>query len=120
MKVLIVDDSKTVAQVIGVMLKEEHHLHLWAKNGQEAIDILKKESGIDIILLDWNMPVIDGPSFLQINKDQKITSIPIIMLTTENKCDKITKIMDMGASEYITKPFTKDILFSKIQMVLNK
>ncbi|MBF0362000.1 MAG: response regulator transcription factor [Oligoflexia bacterium] len=120
MKVLIIDDSKTVAQVIGVMLKEEQHSHLWAKNGQEAIDILKTETGIDVILLDWNMPIVDGPTFLKLNQDEKITTVPIIMLTTENKFQKMTQMMDMGASEYITKPFTKDILFSKIQMVLSK
>ena len=119
MKVLIVDDSKTVAQVIGAMLKKDQHTYLLAQNGQEAMNILKQETDIDVILLDWNMPIVDGPTFIKLSKDEKIT-IPIIMLTTENKFQKMEQMMNMGAAEYLTKPFTKDILYSKIQMVLNK
>ena len=102
------------------MLPDEGYTTLDALNGQEAVDLLKSGEKVDVVLLDWNMPVMDGPTFLEAVRDEKLTDAPILMMTTENKIEKITKAISLGASEYIMKPFTEDILVSKIDFALKQ
>lgn len=118
MKVLIVDDSKAIYMMVSAMLKEKGHDALWAEDG---LDACKKLSGsnVDLVLLDWNMPNMSGPEFLEKNKSDGITSAPIVMMTTENKPDFIKKALELGAVEYIMKPFTSDILFNKLELVFD-
>lgn len=118
MTVLLVDDSNSIAMVVGAMLTEAGHEFERAKDGKEAVDLIEKGHQFDIILLDWNMPVMDGLEFLQYNKEKDIAKCPIVMMTTENKPEKIMIALENGAKEYIMKPFTKDILISKIETVL--
>lgn len=120
MKVLLVDDSSAIAKVVGEMLKEAGFSHERAENGKVATEILSKTNDFDLILLDWNMPQMDGIEFLKFNKEHNLTKAPIVMMTTENKPEKILKALENGASEYIMKPFTQDILISKIQTVTAK
>jgi two-component system chemotaxis response regulator CheY len=117
MKVLLVDDSNSVAIVVTQMLKEAGFDCIRAKDGQDAVDILMQDNGFDIVLLDWNMPNMDGLEFLEHNEKNKIVPCPIVMMTTENKPEKIMKALEHGASEYIMKPFTQDILVTKINAV---
>ena len=117
MKVLVVDDSKAIFMMVSQMLEEAGHQGFWAEDGQKAKEYLQANSDIDIVLLDWNMPVMNGPEFLQANLDEAFTKAPIIMMTTENKPDYIKKALSLGAVEYIMKPFTADILFNKFELV---
>lgn len=117
MKVLIVDDSKMILNVVSEMLKELGHEPFKAENGQIAVDFIKAGTAVELVLLDWNMPVLDGPGFLQSVKDEGLTTGPIVMMTTESKMEKINKAMQLGAKEYITKPFTKEVIEEKIKMV---
>ena len=118
MKVLLVDDSNSIAMVVGQMLKGAGHDVVRAKDGQDAVDIIMQDNGFDVILLDWNMPEMDGLEFLKHNQEKKIIDAPIIMMTTENKPEKIMIALQHGAKEYIMKPFTQDILISKIESVV--
>ena len=112
--ILIIDDSKSVHAFVKHCLTGYDAKIDSAMNGQEGIDLLsKKVKNYDLILLDWEMPVKDGPSTLP-----EITSIfenPILMMTSRNSMDDIQKMMGLGASEYIMKPFTKDILLGKLE-----
>lgn len=117
MNVLIVDDSKAIYMMVSQMLESGGHKGIWAEDGLKAIEAIKNNSNIDLILLDWNMPNMNGPEFLEANLKDKMTSAPIIMMTTENKPDFIKKALSLGAVEYIMKPFTSDILFNKISLV---
>ena len=119
MKVLIVDDSNSIIMVVSQMLTEAGHEPLRAKDGQEAVELIESGKQVDLILLDWNMPNMTGLDFLKYNFEKNITSSPIVMMTTENKPDKIREALQFGAREYIIKPFTQDILISKIQNVLD-
>lgn len=118
MKVLVVDDSKPITMMVSGYLGEAGHQALVAYNGQEAVDLLKGGEKVDLILLDWNMPVMGGLDFLKLNQSESFTSAPIVMMTTESKMEIISQSISLGAREYIMKPFTADILLEKIHMVL--
>ena len=117
MKVLIVDDSKMITMLVKDMLTKAGHSAEACENGSLGLDHLDKDSNYDLILLDWNMPVLDGPGFLKAFQTKAFNSIPIIMMTTENKPTIIKEALSLGAKEYIMKPFSSDILFSKIEML---
>jgi len=115
---MIVDDSKAIYMMVSGMLTEKGHEAVWAEDGNDACEKLKIEK-VDLILLDWNMPNMSGPEFLEKNNSDSITDAPIVMMTTENKPDFIKKALQLGAVEYIMKPFTSDILFNKIELVFD-
>ncbi len=115
MKILIVDDSNAIAMVVSEYIKELGFEAYHASNGKDAVDMISQEDIFDLILLDWNMPVMDGLSFLEFNQQNHLTKCPIMMMTTENKPEKIMKALELGALEYIMKPFSKEILELKIQ-----
>ncbi len=118
MKVLLVDDSRLVFSIVKSIFEENKIELKWAGNGKAGIDIIHADEQFDLILLDWNMPVLDGPSFLKEFKKHKKFVMPVLMLTTENSAVHIEKALELGVSEYIMKPFTGDILISKINSVL--
>lgn len=115
MKILIVDDSNAIAMVVSGYIKELGFEAYHALNGKDAVDMISQDDVFDLILLDWNMPVMDGLAFLEFNQANNLTKCPIMMMTTENKPEKIMKALELGAIEYIMKPFSKEILESKIQ-----
>ncbi|MAZ48227.1 MAG: response regulator [Halobacteriovoraceae bacterium] len=114
MKILIIDDSNSIAMMVGQFIKELGHDSYHATDGRDAIDMIAQEDNFDLILLDWNMPEMDGLEFLKYNQENSLTKTPIMMMTTENKPEKIMKALEFGAVEYIMKPFSKDVLESKI------
>ncbi|MEO1169273.1 MAG: response regulator [Pseudomonadota bacterium] len=116
-KCLVVDDSKVIRKVACHMLETLDFSVEEADHGGEALERLK--SGVpDIILLDWNMPVMDGMEFLQAMKALALDKRPkVIFCTTENDVDHIRRAMDAGADEYIMKPFDRETLQSKIELV---
>ena len=120
MKVLIVDDALTVRTMIRNILESEGFDVYEAENGAIALDAIKETIDFDIILLDWEMPEMDGLSFLvQVRKNKLVPNTKIIMLTSLNKMTNILKAMDAGADEYIMKPFTPDVVLEKIQSTVN-
>ncbi len=116
MKILSVDDSKTVRQVIQNMASVIAAEFLEAENGVEALKVLESCKGqVDLIILDWEMPEMDGREFLTIiKKDERYCSIPVIMLTTVSQKDKVIDAVRAGAKQYITKPFSGEDLLTKI------
>ena len=88
-----------------------------AENGKEALDQCKSRMP-DAVLLDWNMPVMDGIDFLTALRDLAGETGPkVIFCTTENDAEHITRAIDAGANEYIMKPFDRDIIEAKFQEV---
>ena len=116
MRVLIVDDSNAVSMMAKEMLKALGHEAERLKDAAECEEHLKKEK-YDLILLDWNMPKMQGIDFLELNQEKNITDAKIMMMTTENKPEFIVRALSTGACEYIMKPFTQDVLQSKIGQV---
>jgi two-component system, chemotaxis family, chemotaxis protein CheY len=120
MKVLIVDDSAVMRKMVTRGLRQAGYVFkevLEAGNGSEAIKVLN-EHKVDLIMLDWNMPVMNGLEFIKVARQAKLKT-PIVMLTTEGGDEQIAEAMAAGASGYLTKPFTAEKLKSRIDIVLD-
>lgn len=117
MKVLIIDDSVAIRKIIHKNLAEIGCDHiLEAKNGLEGISLVFENDDIDFCLVDWNMPKMDGYQFLEtmkIHDDYK--KIPIIMVSTESSSQRVGLAIDAGASGYIVKPFTNEVLQERLR-----
>ncbi len=114
---MIVDDSKAIRRVISGMLSKLNYSVLEAEDGACALDQYK-EKHPDIILLDWNMPGMDGLECLKQLRAMHEANRPIVvMCTTENTMPKIVAAMGEGADEYIMKPFDIDILKNKLEQL---
>ena len=118
MKILLVDDSNSQAMLVGQMLEQLGHFYVRANDGKHAIDLVQSDT-FDLVLLDWNMPIMTGIEFLELNFKSELVECPIVMMTAENKPEYIEQALKFGASEYIMKPFTQDILLSKIERVFD-
>jgi two-component system chemotaxis response regulator CheY len=87
-----------------------------AENGAMALEIIRSQPPFDAVLLDWNMPVMDGITLLKTLKDEPLERRPVvIMCTTENDMQHISAAIESGASEYIMKPFDESVLEEKLQ-----
>ena len=116
-RILIVDDTKSVHAFVKDLLARSCDIHTASVfNGAEAIRLLQENKNFDLILLDWEMPVVSGPEAFEEFKKMKL-AIPTVMMTTKNKAEDIERMLGMGVSEYLMKPFTIDILFSKMESV---
>lgn len=119
MKIMLVDDSKTMRSIQKGILTQMGHTNLVeACDGQDALSKVFAEKP-DLILLDWNMPNMDGLSFLQAYR-QKDKTTPVIMVTTEAEKHRVVDALKAGVNNYVVKPFTPDALSSKIDQTLQK
>ncbi len=113
---LVVDDSKIVRKVAQDMLKALGFGVVEAEDGQKALQVCEKQLP-DFILLDWNMPVMDGMEFLKEFRKRYGPDRIIIFCTTMTDMSNIMKAMNEGANEYVMKPFDKEILQGKLTQV---
>lgn len=116
MKVLSVDDSKIIRKIIRGSVEVLGLEFLEAGDGAEALAILSEQhQDIALIVLDWNMPVLDGISTLrELKKDERFHGIPVMMVTTEGEKSNIVEAIKTGAKHYLIKPFTPEDLTSKM------
>ena len=105
-KVLIVDDSPLIHKMYRLVMTRYGCNFLDAHNGQDALDVLARECDIDLVLLDINMPVMNGVQFLEkAAHTQLAQKVPIIVISTEGKEQDTLKGLELGARGYLTKPF---------------
>ncbi|MBP7055275.1 MAG: response regulator [Candidatus Omnitrophica bacterium] len=118
--ILIVEDEKDIVKMLDYNLKKEGFRTLSVRNGEDAVDLAKKERP-DMIVLDLMLPGIDGLEVCKrLKKDGKTASIPIIMLTAKSQeSDKIVGL-ELGADDYMTKPFSPRELIARIKAVLRR
>src|SRR5215470_4911794 len=110
---LVVDDSRVIRTVARRILEELDFGVREASDGQEALRVCREKMP-DAILLDWNMPVMNGIEFLKALRRERGGKDPIVVFcTTENDIKHISEAMEAGANEYIMKPFDREILESK-------
>jgi len=114
---LVVDDSGVVRKVARRIVEAMEFQVIEAEDGSIALDVCKQALP-DAVLLDWNMPVMDGLEFLTHLRSLPGGDVPkVVFCTTENGMDHISRALAAGANEYIMKPFDKDIVAAKFQEV---
>jgi two-component system chemotaxis response regulator CheY len=122
MKIIVADDSRVMRSIIEKTIQSIGHHAIHASNGQEVLDLLdRKGVEVDLILLDWNMPVMNGLEVLiRIQEMKPRRQIPVLMISTESEKAKIEQALRAGARGYLPKPFTSEELASEIQSVMGK
>jgi two-component system chemotaxis response regulator CheY len=118
-RALVVDDSRAMRNILSRILAGMGFEVLQAGDGREAIQVLDLEfPRIDLVLSDWNMPEMDGLQFVKtMRADSRFAAVPVVMVTTETHIDQMVTALSAGANEYIMKPFTADMVESKLRML---
>ena len=117
--VISIDDSKAVLKYVEWVFSASSHTVETEISGREALKKLQKDSSqYDLILLDWEMPELDGIGFLKELKKNNI-KIPVAMLTSKNNEKDIREAISYGVEEFIMKPFTPEILIEKIEEIFD-
>ncbi|PCJ21926.1 MAG: response regulator [Gammaproteobacteria bacterium] len=118
-KILAVDDSTSMRQMVSFTLKGAGYEVIEAADGQEAFD-LAKQGKVDLVLSDVNMPIMDGITLIkELRGLSDYKFVPMLMLTTESASDKKSEGKAAGATGWIVKPFNPDQLLSTIKKVLD-
>jgi two-component system, chemotaxis family, chemotaxis protein CheY len=115
---LVVDDSRAVRMMLKRMLTESGFDTVSeAGHGLEALERLG-ESIPDVMLVDWNMPEMNGIELLRaVRATDEYRGIPVVMVTTETEASQVVRALAAGASDYVMKPFTKDIILEKLELL---
>lgn len=118
MNVLVVDDADTMRRIVCNLLRGLGIKNLReAENGNAALQELKTKKA-DLVVSDWNMPVMSGIELLRaIRADEELKSIPVLMVTAEAKKENIIEAVQAGASNYIVKPFNAKTLEEKLAKI---
>jgi two-component system chemotaxis response regulator CheY len=120
MLALVIDDSSTMRSILKRYLRQMNYEVLEAGNGREALQRCQEEQDIDVALVDWNMPVMNGIDFVRkLRSQREHDHVKLMMVTTENDADRIVEALGAGANEFVMKPFTFEILEEKMALLLN-
>lgn len=117
--ILIADDSESIRVVVGLALREAGFTVIVAKDGQDALDLLKQNEQVSLIISDLNMPILDGILFLkEVRKLDTFKYLPFLILTTESQDSKKMEAKNAGATGWIIKPFVKEKLIAVVNKVI--
>lgn len=121
-KILLVDDDPMILKMAEYILSRyKQYKVLQANSGRAALKILKEETDIDLILLDVEMPLMDGiETLIRIRSDELTRSLPVIFVSADSSRETLSKALKFGISGYIAKPFTPTFFVKKINEILNK
>ena len=120
--ILVVDDNEDIRNLLSLVLQKEGYEVFLAPNGSEALEIIKNNR-LDLILLDVMMPELSGLEVLSNirgNKNNKISSIPVMMITAASTVSDIDAAIEIGASSYIIKPFRNENLIAKVSAIFQE
>lgn len=117
-RAIIVDDSRATRTILKRTLAEEGFEVIEAGDGQQALDQLTQAGALDLALVDWNMPVMNGLELIgQLRARSEFDGMAIMMVTTETEIHQVQRALDAGANEYVMKPFTPEILREKLSLL---
>ena len=121
-KIISIDDSSTTRRIMKKPVEEMGYEFLEATDGANGLEVLSQHADdVCLILLDWNMPGMNGIEFLQVVKSKSAFQlIPIIMVTTEAEKENVVKALKLGVKNYILKPFSNEELTQKIKQCLGR
>ena len=105
--------------ILGRILRELGYEVCEAVDGKDALKVIESErAAVQLVLADWNMPEMNGLDLIKhLRHNPELASLKVIMVTTEAEVDHIVSALEAGANEYVMKPFTKDIIRGKLEMV---
>ena len=116
MHALVVDDSSAMRMILKKILTEIGFKVSQAVHGLDGLERLKEHDDIDVALVDWNMPEMDGLEFVKaLRGDHANADMRVMMVSAENDMSKIARALMMGADEYAMKPVTKEIIVEKLE-----
>ncbi len=118
MKALIIDDSRAMRSIIAGIVAHLGYQTEPASDGIDALNILEQDPTFDLLLVDWNMPNMNGLEFVKrARADERLAHCKIVMITTETEMDRVMNALDAGADEYVMKPFTREALQEKLTSI---
>jgi two-component system chemotaxis response regulator CheY len=114
-RALVVEDSRSTRAIIARFLSELGFEVFEAGDGREALRWIDESPAPDVVLVDWNMPGMDGCEFIRAaRKRPALARTPMMMVTTEVELDRVTLALEAGADEYLMKPFDQQLLYDKL------
>ena len=118
--VLLVEDEKSIVTLIKYNLEKEGFKVFCAETGEDALKIIKEKT-LDVVILDWMLPDVSGIEVCrQIKKDKKLKNIPVLILTAKGEPDDKIKGLEVGADDYVTKPFNSKELLLRIKSLIKR
>jgi len=118
MRVLVVDDSRAIRRIIGEIMKQLGFEVSEAGNGIEALQQLDELGAPDLVLVDWNMPEMNGLDFIKaVRANPSFSNLPLMMVTTETEMERMALAFMAGVNEYVMKPFDKATILDKLQLL---
>ena len=118
MLALVVDDSRAMRTIVSNIVKDIGYETTQASDGVEALEQIKNDMIPDLLLVDWNMPNMNGLELItEVRAMPELQQTVIVMVTTESESNNVELALAAGANEYVMKPFTKEILSEKLQTI---
>ena len=118
--VLLVEDEKSIITLIKYNLEKEGFKVFCAETGEDALKIIKEKT-LDVVILDWMLPDVSGIEVCrQIKKDKKLKNVPVLILTAKGEPDDKIKGLEVGADDYVTKPFNNKELLLRVKSLIKR
>jgi two-component system, chemotaxis family, chemotaxis protein CheY len=118
MRALVIDDSRAMRFILKQILVELGFEVQEAVDGRQGLELLKELGKADVVLVDWNMPEMNGLQFVRaVRGERAYEDTPLMMVTTEIEMVNVTSALEAGANEYIMKPFTREMIKEKLTML---
>ena len=118
MHALVVEDSGTIRLILTAYLKKLGFDVTVAVNGRDGLDQLHSMAKADVVLVDWNMPEMDGITFVRaVRAEGTYAELPLMMVTTNSERENVSEALEAGANEYLMKPFTGDMIREKLELL---
>lgn len=118
MHALVVEDSGTIRLILSAYLKKLGFDVTVAVNGRDGLDQLRGMAKADVVLVDWNMPEMDGITFVRaVRAEGGYAKLPLMMVTTNSEFANVCEALEAGANEYLMKPFTGDMIREKLELL---
>jgi len=115
MRALIVDDSRAARMFIGRAVRSLGYTTVEAEHGLAALELLAQIDRVDVMLVDWNMPVMDGLEFVkEVRKKREFSAIPILMISSESDPKMMARALIAGTDDYIVKPVDAEVLSERL------
>jgi two-component system chemotaxis response regulator CheY len=118
MAVLVIDDSLAMRSLLRRILGGSGFEVIEAGDGLEALECLRQRGNIEAVLVDWDMPGMNGYEFIRTVRDvEAYRDLPMMMVTAESELEQVAKALAAGADEYVMKPFTRDAVLGKLNLL---